>query len=82
MNIDKYELGLEIISGIKAFNYDMSINDSREMVLEGTEPAENAGQDEIDFCKAEKEILYKQAIYITEITLAKIKELEDTNGGK
>lgn len=72
---EKLKLGLEIVAGMKASAYKVSLEEGRLMALEFTEPKENASQVEIDFCKIEKEKLINQALFIADVTLKKINEM-------
>lgn len=80
-NDQKLELGIEIVSAMKASAYGVGILDGRIMALEGTEvdKMENTPEQSkpfyIDYCKREKERLHEQAMFVADIVLKKIKEL-------
>ncbi len=59
----KLELGIEIISGMKASAYGVSIEEGREMAMEET-----------DF-PGILERLHEQAFFIVDITLKKLEQL-------
>lgn len=80
----KLKFGIEIIAAMKASCYDCDIETGRIMALENTEPNlvegydyENCNEEEKDVCrriaKHEKEVLHKQALYVSDIALKYIE---------
>lgn len=92
-NDQKLELGIEIVSAMKASAYDVPIEDGRIMALENTEIDRMDGvtpeywkflsdEDKAKFTEIaalEKECLHKQALFVADIAIKKIKEFWDNN---
>ena len=88
-NDQKLELGIEIVSAMKASAYDVSIEEGRIMALENTELdrmeelysleelSESVKGEKMEFYKKwtsrEKELLHKQAMFVADIAVKKIK---------
>lgn len=77
----KLELGIEIIAGMKASAYNVSIEEGRLMALDETEPThfisyKNGKTPECKqwemVAKRTKHRLQKQAIFIADLALAKL----------
>ena len=89
----KLEFGIEIVSAMKASAYDVDIEDGRIMALEETEVDRMEGvtpeywkslpdEDKSRFTNIatlEKERLHKQALFVADIAIKKIKEFWDNN---
>jgi len=80
----KLELGIEIISGMKASAYNVTIQEGRVMALNETEPShflsyKNGTTPECKswemVAKREKHLLHKQAFYMADLVLAKLKKI-------
>jgi hypothetical protein len=78
----KIEFGIEIISGMKASAYGVSLEEGRLMALEDTEIDKcdySEGEVPIEkvkkYCDRNREILLIQAKFISEIALNKLKEI-------
>lgn len=88
-NNKKLELGIEIVAAMKASCYNCSIAEGRALAIEETEVDRMEGitpeywknlpqEDQKRYTKIaayEKERLHKQAMFVAEITLEKLKQM-------
>lgn len=89
----KLEFGIEIVSGMHASCRERDIETGRVYSLENTETdlveglafeslsAENKGVWR-NICRHEKERLHKQALYVADIAIAKLKDMKLYSGSK
>ena len=67
--VDKLAFGIEIVSAMKASAYGVSIEQGRDLALEGTEPDENMSHQHEMFVENERRRLHEQAVFVAEIAL-------------
>lgn len=72
VQIDVYDLGLEIISGMKASAYSVSIEEGMDMALEDTIPFGDENGKQLEWIETEKKRLEEQAMFIANIALKKL----------